>query len=89
MEKIIDLKSRDYNNYLKRWEKANGEESTTYLLKVEHPSLLVSTNEVGRHLSIEPRGGPVLRVGEALEGVGEVAYIDYVLGYGYVITFKE
>lgn len=89
MEEFIALKSRDYNNYLKQLKRTNGEESTTYLLKVEHPSLLVTTDEMGRNMSIEPRGGPVMKVGETLEGVGEVAYIDYVLGYGYAVTFKK
>lgn len=89
MEEFIALKSRDYNNYLKQLKRTNGEESTTYLLKVEHPSLLVTTDEMGRNMSIEPRGGPAMKVGETLEGVGEVAYIDYVLGYGYAVTFKK
>lgn len=89
MEKVIDLKSREYNNYLKRLESASGKVSMTYLLKVGHPSLIVETDLTSRIVAIEPRGGPVIRVGSTLPDVGEVEYIDYVLGCGYTITFKK
>lgn len=44
---------------------------------------------MGKIIAIEPRGGPELRVGIILEDAGEVEYIDYILGYGYTVTFKR
>ena len=89
MEEIITLKSREYKNYLKRLKSLKGFESRTYLLKVEHPNLIREENSMGKIIAIEPRGGPELRVGTSLEDAGEVEYIDYILGYGYTVTFKR
>lgn len=89
MEEIITLKSREYQNHLKKLKSAKGLESTTYLLKVEHPTLYREDDDSGKIIAIEPRGGPELRVGAFLEGAGEIQYIDYILGYGYTVTFKQ
>jgi hypothetical protein len=89
MEEIITLKSREYKNYLKRLKSLKGFESRTYLLKVEHPNLIREEDPMGKIIAIEPRGGPCMKVGKALEGVGEIEFIDYTLGYGYTVTFKQ
>lgn len=88
MEDTIVLKSRHFHNYLKKLKSVTGKESTTYLLKVEHPNLYVEEDS-GKIIAIEPRGGPELRVGASLRDAGEVEYIDYILGYGYTVTFKR
>lgn len=88
MEDIIVLKSRNFHNYLKKLKSATGKESTTYLLKVEHPNLYVE-EDMGKIIAIDPMGGPRMKVGEVLEGVGEIEFIDYTLGYGYTVTFKQ
>lgn len=89
MEEVIALKSREFNNYLKKLKSAKGEESTTYLLKVEHPNLWRTDDSLGKIVAIDPMGGPEIKVGESIEGAGIVEYIDYVTGYGYTVTFKK
>lgn len=89
MEKIITLKSREFNNYLKRLKSTKEEESTTYLLKVEHPNLWRTDDPSGKIVAIDPMGGPEIKVGEPVEGAGIVEFIDYVTGYGYTVTFKK
>lgn len=88
MGKIITLKSREYNNYLKKLKSTSGKESATYLLKVGHPNLFVEESD-NKIVAIDPMGGPELRVGSIIEEAGEIEAIDYILGYGYTVTFKK
>lgn len=92
MKDIIKLKSRyKAEHYLKKMPKPDGSESKTYVLKTDTPSLRVG--EVGGtcyiHKFIDPSGGPMIRVGEILEEAGAIVKsIDFVIGYGWTITFE-
>lgn len=89
MEVTIKLKSRgDNNNYLKKMNKPDGQESKTYLLKTDSPNLR-SGNLENNSKFIDPSGGPMLVVGEFLEEANAtIKSIDYIIGYGYTVTFK-
>ena len=88
MENIINLKSRyAEENYLKLMPKPDGSESKTYLLKTENPYIGTGYTSDNKFF-VYPSGGPMLIVGEELEGVGIIESIDLVYGYGYFITFK-
>lgn len=91
MEDIIKLNSRyRAENYLKKLPKPDGSESKTYVLKTDTPSLRVG--EVGGtcyiHKFIDPSGGPMIVEGSRLEEADAVVKsIDFIMGYGYTITF--
>lgn len=91
MEDIIKLNSRyGAENYLKKLPKPDGSESKTYVLKTDTPSLRVG--EVGGtcyiHKFIDPSGGPMIVEGSRLEEADAVVKsIDFIMGYGYTITF--
>lgn len=89
MEDIIKLKSRgEENNYLKKLRKPDNSESSTYVLKVSTPTVGV-TMEGNKHVSIDPSGGPVIKVGVLLEEAQAVVKsIDFTIGYGFTITFE-
>lgn len=89
MKDIIKLNSRCHeNNFLKRLNKANKEESKSYLLKVSTPYIRSGYTNNNKKF-IDPSGGPMIVEGEVLEEIGsEVKSIDYVFGKGYMITFK-
>lgn len=88
MNDIIKLNSRGQeNNYLKRLKKPDNIESKTYALKTSTPYL--RTGEVGGHNFIDPSGGPMIIEGSLLEEANaKVKSIDFVIGFGYTITFE-
>lgn len=89
MEDIINLKSRGgTKNYLKKMKKADGSESKTYVLKSEVPYLRAGWVDE-RHKFIDPSGGPTIVEDSLLEEANAVVKsIDFVVGYGHIITFE-
>ena len=89
METIIKLRSRGgINNYLKKMKKLNGEESKTYVIKTDIPTLRAGYVEDKRKF-IDPPGGPMIVEGSLLEEANAVVKsIDFVVGYGHIITFE-
>ena len=89
MKDIINLMSRGQeNNYLKKLKKADNTESTTYVLKVSTPYLRGGTID-NIHKFIDPTGDPMIVEGLRLEEANAVVKsIDFVMGYGYTITFE-
>lgn len=89
MEDIIKLHSRGgINNYLKKMKRPNGEESKTYVIKTDIPTLRIGYVEEKRKF-IDPSGGPMIVVGYELEEAKAVVKsIDFVEGYGWTITFE-
>lgn len=88
MEDIIKLRSR-YGavNYLKKMPKPDGSESKTYVLKTDMPTLRVGEVQGGNEF-IDPSGGPMIVEGSRLEEADAVVkFIDFVMGYGYTVTF--
>lgn len=90
MKDLIKLKSRDgAENYLKKLIKKDGSESFTYVLKTDVPYLRVGEVDNGRKF-IDPSGGPMIIVGDYLEEANAVVEsIDFVEGYGWIITFRK
>ena len=90
MKDLIKLKSRDgAENYLKKLIKKDGSESFTYVLKTGVPYLRVGEVDNGRKF-IDPSGGPMIIVGDYLEEANAVVEsIDFVEGYGWIITFRK
>lgn len=89
MEDTIKLKSRggEYN-YLRKLKKADGGESTTYLLKTSSP-VLRSGNMPNGNLFVDPSGGPMITVGEYLKDAKAIVKsIDFVPEIGTTITFN-
>ena len=89
MEDIIKLCSRGgANNYLKKMKRLNGEESKTYVIKTDIPTLRSGYVEDKRKF-IDPSGGPMIVEGSLLEEANAVVKsIDFVVGYGHIITFE-
>lgn len=89
MEDIIKLHSRGgANNYLKKMKRLNGEESKTYVIKTDIPTLRAGYVEDKRKF-IDPSGGPMIVEGSLLEEASAVVKsIDFVVGYGHIITFE-
>lgn len=89
MENIIRLHSRGgSNNYLKKMRKPNGEESKTYVIKTDMPTLRMGYVEDKRKF-INPSGGPMIVEGSLLEEANAVVKsIDFVVGYGHIVTFE-
>ena len=89
MEDIIKLCSRGgANNYLKKMKRLNGEESKTYVIKTDIPTLRSGYIEDKRKF-IDPSGGPMIVEGSLLEEANAVVKsIDFVVGYGHIITFE-
>lgn len=88
MDEIINLKSRNSKNYLKKLTPKDGGDSKTFRLITEELIVKVKDLEGGK-LSIMPSGGPPITSGEILSEAGEVVQnINYIPDYGYVITFK-
>lgn len=89
MEDIIKLHSRGgVNNYLKKMKKPNGEESKTYVIKTDMPTLRMGYVEENKKF-IDPSGGPMIVEGYTLEEAGAIVKsIDFVVGYGYIVTFE-
>lgn len=89
MEDIIKLHSRgSINNYLKKMKKPNGEESKTYVIKTDMPTLRMGYVDENRKF-IDPSGGPMIIEGSLLEEANAVVKsIDCIVGYGYTVTFQ-
>lgn len=89
MEDIIKLHSRGgVNNYLKKMKRPSGEESKTYVIKTDMPTLRMGYVEEKRKF-IDPSGGPMIIVGDELKEAGAIVKsIDFVEGYGWTITFE-
>ena len=89
MEDIIKLHSRGgANNYLKKMKRLNGEESKTYVIKTDIPTLRSGYIEDKRKF-IDPSGGPMIVEGSLLEEANAVVKsIDFVVGYGHIIAFE-
>ena len=89
MEDIIKLHSRGgTNNYLKKMKRLNGEESKTYVIKTDMPTIRLGYVEDKRKF-IDLSGGPMIVEGSLLEEANAVVKsIDFVVGYGYIITFE-
>lgn len=89
MEDIIKLHSRGgVNNYLKKMKSPNGEESKTYVLKTDMPTLRVGEVQGGNKF-IDPSGGPMIVEGSLLEEANAVVKsINFIAGYGHTITFE-
>ena len=90
MKDLIKLKSRDgAENYLKKLIKKDDSESFTYVLKTDVPYLRVGEVDNGRKF-IDLSGGPMIIVGDYLEEANAVVEsIDFVEGYGWIITFRK
>ena len=89
MEDIIKLHSRGgANNYLKKMKRLNGEESKSDVIKTDIPTLRAGYVEDKRKF-IDPSGGPMIVEGSLLEEANAVVKsIDFVVGYGHIITFE-
>ena len=89
MEDIIKLHSRGgVNNYLKKMKRPNGEESKTYVIKTDMPTLRMGYVEEKRKF-IDPSGGPMIVEGSLLEEANAIVKsIDFIAGYGHTITFE-
>lgn len=89
MNDIIKLISRSKyeHHYLKRMTKPDGEESKTYVLKLSDP--FIRSGMIDKHKFIDPSGGPMIMEGSRLEEAEAIVKsIDFVVGYGYTITFE-
>ena len=89
MEDIIKLHSRGgANNYLKKMKRLNGEESKTYVIKTDMSTIRLGYVEDKRKF-IDLSGGPMIVEGSLLEEANAVVKsIDFVVGYGHIITFE-
>lgn len=89
MKDLIKLKSRGgEENYLKKLKKLDRTESKTYVLKLSTPYLRGGEVEGGGKF-INPSGGSMIVEGSYLEEAEAVVKsIDYIIGYGYTITFE-
>lgn len=89
MENIIRLHSRGgSNNYLKKMRRPDGKESKTYVIKTDTPTLRMGYVEDKRRF-IDPSGGPMIVEGSLLEEANAVVKsIDFVVGYGHIVTFE-
>lgn len=87
MKDIINLISRGENHYLKKMAKPDGSESKTYVLKLSDPFL--RSGVIDEHKFIDLSGGPMIVEGSRLEEADAIVKsIDFVMGYGYTITFE-
>ena len=88
MKDRIELNSRSKyeHHYLKKMAKPDGSESKTYVLKLSNQFL--RSGVVDGRKFIDPAGGPMIVEGARLEEADAVVKsIDFVMGYGYTITF--
>lgn len=87
MRDIIELHSGSEHHYLKKLSRADGGESKTYVLKLS--DFFVKTGIIEGDKFIELTGGPIMKEGSRLEEADAVIkYIDFVMGYGYTLTFE-
>ena len=89
MKDKIELNSRSKyeHHYLKKMAKPDGSESKTYVLKLSNQFL--RSGVVDGRKFIDPAGGPMIVEGARLEEAEAVVKsIDFVMGYGWTITFE-
>ncbi len=88
MNDIIQLKlSTEEHNYLRKLPKLDGSESFTYKLCTSNPS--IEAGFLGNSKYIRPAGGPVITENDFLEEAEAIVdHVDYVLGYGYTVSFR-
>lgn len=88
MNDIIQLKlSTEEHNYLRKLPKLDGSESFTYKLCTSNPS--IEAGFLGNSKYIRPAGGPVITENDFLEEAEAIVdHINYVMGYGYVVSFR-
>lgn len=89
MKEEIKLVTHDGSeNFLRRLERKDGQESKTYILRTSGLSLRTGTLSDGKAF-IDPSGGPMMIVGQPLaEADGAIIRsIDFSEGFGYTITF--
>ena len=86
MEEIIKLDSKG-KRFLKKLKRVDGNESKTYVLKLDSAVLRSGYTEEG-HKFISPPRGPMIIVGQELQDGLIVKSIDYIEDYGYTITFE-
>ena len=68
--------------------KPDGSESKTYLIKTDMPTLRMGYVDE-KNKFIDPSGGPMIVEGSLLEEANAVVKsIDFVVGYGHIITFE-
>lgn len=86
MDKIINLRSREGSeNYLKLLKSTDPKkESSTYLVCASEGVIPEYDLEGGRYANIID--GPNIHIGTEIEG-NVVKFIDFIPGYGCVITF--
>ena len=89
MEKIIRLHSRGgEQNYLKMMMKPDGSESKTYVIKTKIPTLRMGYIDDNNKF-IDLSGGPMIVEGSLFkEANAVVKSINFIIGFGYTITFE-
>ncbi|QOR58328.1 muconolactone isomerase [uncultured phage cr106_1] len=89
MNDIIELNARgEEHNFLKKLSKPDSKESKTYVLKVSNPCIRAGYITDKRQF-IDPAGGPMIVEGERIEEADAiVSSINYIVGYGYTVTFQ-
>lgn len=89
MKDVIKLNCREgEKHYLKKLSKPDSQESKTYVLKLSN--YYVRVGKIDNSDFIDPSGGPMIIVGSSIpEADGAIVKsIDFVMGYGYTITFE-
>lgn len=85
MEKKIKLNTHDgSNNYLKQIE-----DSDKYILKTQFDFMRGGHLDNG-HMFIDPSGGPMLVVGDTIEGTDlKIKGIEFTKGFGWILTLGK
>lgn len=88
MKDIIKLNCiGEEHHYLKKLSKPDGSESKTYILKLTNQHVI--SGQQGKSKFIMPSGGPYMEEGQKLdEAEATIKHIDFVIGFGYTITFQ-
>lgn len=90
MENNIKLYSRYGTcHWLKKLIKSDGQDSTVYVIKTDSPTIRVGYNNEKKKF-IDLPGGPCITEGSVLEGTDKkVVSLDFIAGYGHVVTFES
>lgn len=89
MENIITLKNtQDYNIHLKKLKKPNNEDSKLYLLESDILYFNTGIKKNGAKYIELFKGRELVEKEEVPEVNLKIDYIEYVVGYGYIIKFK-
>ena len=89
LKKLIKLKSRNSNNYLKLLTNISNTDSVAYLLQTQYPTIKVGYLSIDNKdtLYIEPSGGPTIYKGVEINNI-VVKDIQHCYGVGYIIIIK-